>query len=78
MTIETPLIWLDKALGEAPGGAALNALIVEPSHSCYLGERGLRHAWGHGCGTCPACALRRDGWQAYVARSDPDADDARR
>ena len=82
MTFETPLMWLDKgrtwALTEALGGAALNALIVELSHSCYLGERGRRHAWGYGCGACPACELRRNGWQAFVARSGPGTDDAGR
>ena len=70
MTIETPLMWLTKAqtwaLTQELGGAALNALIVEESHSCYLGDRSLRHAWGYGCGECPACALRRQGWGAYV------------
>ena len=67
--VETPLMWLDKAdtwrLAEALGGQALVALIVEATHTCYLGERGTRHDWGYGCGTCPACALRADGWRRY-------------
>ena len=71
MTIETPLMWLNKAqtwaLTDSLGGAALNALIVELTHSCYLGERTLRHAWGYGCGQCPACALRRTGFEAFAA-----------
>lgn len=71
MTIETPLMWLNKAqtwaLTEQLGGAALNELVIEHTHTCYLGERGQRHAWGHGCGTCPACALRRAGYESYVA-----------
>ena len=71
MTIETPLMWLTKAqtwgLTEALGGAVLNELIVEHTHTCYLGERGVRHAWGHGCGTCPACSLRKEGYEAYIA-----------
>ncbi len=69
MTIETPLMWLDKAqtwaLGQALGGDALTALIVEHSHTCYLGERGQRQPWGHGCGDCPACRLRAEGWRAW-------------
>ena len=69
MTIETPLMWLDKAgtwaLTRQLGGDALNALIVEHTHSCYLGERCVRHAWGYGCGACPACELRRRGWEAW-------------
>ncbi|MEN9891759.1 MAG: hypothetical protein RLY78_2054 [Pseudomonadota bacterium] len=71
MTVETPLMWLTKArtwaLTQSLGGDALNDLIVEDTHTCYLGERGQRQAWGHGCGQCPACALRAAGhaqWQA--------------
>ena len=64
--IETPLMWLDKAatwrLAETLGGAALVDLVVEATHTCYLGERDTRHDWGYGCGTCPACALRARGW----------------
>ena len=67
--IETPLMWRDKAatwaLAEALGGGKLVALIEEASHSCYLGDRSRRHPWGYGCGTCPACALRRDGWERW-------------
>ena len=70
--IETPLMWRDKAatwaLAEALGGGALVALIEEWSHSCYLGDRSRRHPWGYGCGDCPACALRRDGWQRWKGR----------
>ena len=44
--------------GHALGGDALVDLIVEHTHTCYLGERGTRHAWGYGCGRCPACTLR--------------------
>ncbi len=71
MTIETPLMWLTKArtwaLTHELGGDALNALIVEESHSCYLGDRSQRHAWGYGCGWCPACELRRGGWASFTA-----------
>ncbi|HZB91725.1 MAG TPA: 7-cyano-7-deazaguanine synthase QueC [Stellaceae bacterium] len=67
--IETPLMWLDKAatwdLAERLGGAALVDLIRDETHSCYRGERGTRHDWGHGCGTCPACELRAAGWRRY-------------
>ena len=74
--LHTPLMWLDKAqtwhLAGALGGAALVALIREQSHSCYLGDRTHRHDWGYGCGTCPACDLRRTGWTRY--RAGPVAD----
>jgi 7-cyano-7-deazaguanine synthase len=69
--IETPLMWIDKAdtwrLAETLGGPALVDLIVEHTHTCYLGDRAHRHAWGYGCGTCPACELRARGWERYRA-----------
>jgi 7-cyano-7-deazaguanine synthase len=68
--IETPLMWIDKAatwaLAHALGGQALVDLIVEHTHTCYLGDRTHRHAWGYGCGQCPACALRARGYAAYA------------
>jgi 7-cyano-7-deazaguanine synthase len=69
--IETPLMRLTKAqtweLAHYLGGQPLVDLILEDTHTCYLGDRGQRHAWGYGCGTCPACELRAAGfpnWQA--------------
>ncbi len=71
MTLETPLMFLDKAstwaLAQQLGGAPLVELIVEHTHTCYLGDRGQRHAWGYGCGHCPACALRRAGHARWLA-----------
>jgi 7-cyano-7-deazaguanine synthase len=68
--IHTPLMWRDKRatweLARELGGNALVELIREESHSCYLGERSLRHDWGYGCGECPACDLRRKGWEAFA------------
>lgn len=67
--VDTPLMWIDKAdtwrLARDLGGDALVDLIVEHSHTCYLGDREHRHDWGWGCGTCPACALRARGWAAF-------------
>ena len=69
--IETPLMWIDKAatwrMAESLGGSALVDLIVEHTHTCYLGDRVHRHPWGWGCGACPACQLRERGWQVYSA-----------
>ncbi len=69
ITLETPLMWLDKAatwsLAESLGGNALVELIRTDTHTCYLGERGELHAWGHGCGHCPACELRARGYGEY-------------
>jgi len=67
--LHTPLMWIDKAvtwrLAMELGGEALVALIAEQSHSCYLGERDRRHDWGRGCGECPACRLRAEGWRRF-------------
>jgi 7-cyano-7-deazaguanine synthase len=80
--IETPLMWLDKAatwrlaysLGEesgvVAGGEALLQLIIEHTHTCYLGDRTQRHVWGYGCGQCPACALRATGFMHYSGTLD--------
>lgn len=75
MVIETPLMWLDKAatwaLAESLGGPTLLDIVTEHTHTCYLGERGTRHAWGYGCGECPACLLRRNGFAAFAAARQP-------
>ena len=69
ITIETPLMYVDKsgtwAMAEKLGGQTLVDLIIEDTHSCYLGDRSKRHAWGYGCGTCPACELRAKGWDKW-------------
>jgi len=69
-TIETPLMWIDKAqtfaLAEDLGGEALLEIVREHTHTCYLGSR-ERHDWGPGCGECPACKLRSAGWTRYRA-----------
>ncbi len=67
--IHTPLMWLDKAqtweLAATLGGEALVELILEQTHTCYNGERGIRHDWGYGCGKCPACELRARGYARF-------------
>lgn len=77
LLIETPLMWIDKAqtwdmaqrLGQASGvpqgGQRLVDLLIEHTHTCYLGDRSQRHAWGYGCGQCPACTLRAKGFATY-------------
>ena len=74
VVIETPLMWLDKAqtwrLARTLGGDTLVALIAEDTHTCYLGDRRTRHAWGYGCGQCPACELRARGYEGFVDRPD--------
>jgi 7-cyano-7-deazaguanine synthase len=79
LLIETPLMWIDKAqtwqlaydVGQKAqalsGGDQLVNLIVEHTHTCYIGDRTHRHDWGYGCGTCPACDLRAKGWERWKA-----------
>ncbi len=73
--IDTPLMKLTKAqtwaLAKGLGGETLVEIIRCDTHTCYLGTRGELHAWGHGCGTCPACDLRRRGWDEWVASGQP-------
>jgi 7-cyano-7-deazaguanine synthase len=72
VVIETPLMWIDKArtwqLARDLGGKPLVDLVIEETHSCYLGDRSRRHAWGFGCGACPACELRRKGYEAWTSQ----------
>jgi 7-cyano-7-deazaguanine synthase len=74
VAIHTPLMWIDKAetfaLAVEIGGEAFLDLLIEDSHSCYLGDRARRHDWGYGCGTCPACQLRAQGFAKFKSRSD--------
>ena len=70
MVVETPLMWLNKMqtwqLAQGLGGDALVELIRTETHTCYLGDHTHFHQWGYGCGNCPACELRRTGYEAYV------------
>jgi len=67
--VHTPLMWIDKAatfaLAHALGGDSFIDLLVEETHTCYLGDRSRRHDWGYGCGECPACRLRAAGFAKW-------------
>src|SRR5262245_19691296 len=69
--LHTPLMWIDKRqtweLAKDLGGSALVDLIVENTHTCYLGDRSQRHTWGWGCGSCPACEIRAQGFSKFQA-----------
>ena len=69
VTIHTPLMWIDKAetfaLAQEIAGQPFLDLVVEDTHSCYLGDRAQRHPWGYGCGACPACQLRAQGFAKF-------------
>jgi 7-cyano-7-deazaguanine synthase len=75
--LHTPLMWIDKAgtfalaqeIGDEIGSQPLLDLVIEATHSCYLGDRSHRHAWGYGCGICPACKLRADGYTRFVSET---------
>ncbi|MDD3095121.1 MAG: 7-cyano-7-deazaguanine synthase QueC [Candidatus Neomarinimicrobiota bacterium] len=68
--IHAPLQKLDKsgiwALSQELG---VLEKVVEFSHTCYLGERGTRHPWGYGCGKCPACLLRKNGYKRFIDKN---------
>jgi 7-cyano-7-deazaguanine synthase len=70
-SLETPLMYLDKAqtwsMAQELGGEALVDITIEDTHTCYQGDRSQRHAWGYGCGACPACELRAKGYDAWQA-----------
>lgn len=69
MVVETPLMWIDKAatwqMAQALGGDKLVELIRQDTHTCYLGDRSVSHEWGFGCGACPACDLRSQGYKSF-------------
>lgn len=69
LVIETPLMWLDKRqtwqMAQDLGGTALLEIVREKSHTCYVGDRSTLHEWGYGCGNCPACELRQNGYEGF-------------
>lgn len=69
LNLVTPLMWKNKKetwqLAFDLGGQKLVELIVNESHTCYIGEHSRLHEWGYGCGKCPACLLRKRGFMAY-------------
>lgn len=75
LVLETPLMWIDKAqtwaLADDLCGPDLVELIRAETLTCYRGEVETWNTWGRGCGDCPACDLRRMGferWNALRAR----------
>jgi 7-cyano-7-deazaguanine synthase len=69
LVIEAPLMWIDKAktwqMACQLGGVKLVDLILDETHTCYLGDHTTRHEWGYGCDTCPACELRKRGYEIF-------------
>jgi len=66
ITFHYPLMHLTKAetfaLSKQEG---VLELVINESHTCYNGDHNHKHTWGYGCGECPACILRKQGWEAY-------------
>ena len=73
--IHTPLMTLTKAqtwaMAQGLGGDELVDIVVDHSHTCYVGDREHRHDWGFGCGECPACELRAKGFDEWVVEGRP-------
>ncbi|MEM8743315.1 MAG: 7-cyano-7-deazaguanine synthase QueC [Pseudomonadota bacterium] len=71
--IETPLMRLSKAqtweMADDLGGKVLIELIIKHTHTCYNGVRDKRHDWGYGCGVCPACELRANGFSQWSEKA---------
>lgn len=76
VSIETPLMFIDKAgtweMASKLGGEELIQIVLEDTHTCYIGDRTNRHEWGYGCGACPACDLRAKGWAEWQARANSE------
>jgi 7-cyano-7-deazaguanine synthase len=72
--VETPLMWVNKAetwrLADHIGGGNLIDLVQEYTHTCYLGDRTKRHQWGYGCNDCPACELRKNGFNEFYEKRE--------
>lgn len=73
LIIETPLMWIDKAetwkMAVDLGGVELLEIVREKTHTCYDGDHQTRHEWGYGCGACPTCELRKNGYDQYFEKS---------
>ena len=67
--IHTPLMWIDKcqtwALADQLG---VLDIVRHETLTCYNGVP------GDGCGHCPACKLRNEGLQRYLAEKERHGD----
>lgn len=76
LIIETPLMWIDKAetwkMAVNLGGVELLEIVRKKTHTCYVGDHQTRHEWGYGCGACPACELRKNGYDQFLEKSKND------
>ncbi len=62
--IHAPLLFLDKKdIWKLAKELDVLDIVIEESHTCYNGNRQQKHPWGYGCGECPACILRKEGFE---------------
>ena len=73
--IYTPLMNLDKnsiwSFANEYGGKKFIDIIINNTHTCYLGVRENKNVWGYGCAECPACLLRSNGffkWKKSITK----------
>lgn len=63
--IHTPLMWIDKAQTWALADElGVLDIVLRDTLTCYNGVQ------GDGCGHCPACKLRREGLEKYLASKE--------
>ena len=64
LTIHTPLSSLSKAdIWNLAYDLKIGDIIINHTHTCYKGDRSHFHEWGYGCDDCPACQLRKQGYE---------------
>ena len=56
---------------ETLGGEPLIELVIEHTHSCYLGDREHRHAWGWGCVPVSVVRLAAQGLRRLARQLSP-------
>ena len=68
--IHTPLMDMNKSdiwdLSYNLGGEKFHKLLKFDTHTCYIGDRSNLNEWGYGCGICPACILRKNGYNKWL------------
>lgn len=69
VSIHTPLMWKNKAetFQMAFKERHLDALL-DITLTCYEGVE-KKNNWGRGCGECPACHLRKEGYEQFVSQN---------
>jgi len=70
--IHTPLMNLSKKeIWALAAQLCCLEIVRTESHTCYNGNREKLNDWGFGCDACPACELRKNGYNEYVKSVEP-------